>query len=192
MPTMPFIAAGQMIEPSVSVPTATVASPAATATAEPALEPQGLRSSTYGFFVCPPRPLQPLLAWLERKLAHSLRLVLPRISAPALRSRSTRPASRAAGASISASEPAVVSMWSPVSILSLSSTGMPYNGPRDVVRFASSAPASSSASGLVSITARKVGPERSIRWMRSSSVRVSWRLSSVPASMRCCSCSIDA
>src|SRR6185503_10710116 len=103
MPTRPFIEAGQMIEPSVSVPIATVARPAATAAPEPALEPQGLRSSAYGFFVCPPTPLQPLLAWLERKLAHSLRLVLPRITAPAARSFAATVASRGAGAPASAS-----------------------------------------------------------------------------------------
>jgi hypothetical protein len=43
-PTMPLIEAGQTIEPSVSVPTAAAARPAATATPEPELDPQGLRS----------------------------------------------------------------------------------------------------------------------------------------------------
>ena len=42
MPTMPLIAAGQVTEPSVSVPTAIVAKLAATATPEPELEPHGL------------------------------------------------------------------------------------------------------------------------------------------------------
>jgi len=46
MPTRPLNAAGQRIEPSVSVPIATVARPAAIAAPEPALEPHGLRSST--------------------------------------------------------------------------------------------------------------------------------------------------
>ena len=44
-PTMPLIAAGQVIEPSVSVPMAAAHRPAATATAEPVLDPQPLRSS---------------------------------------------------------------------------------------------------------------------------------------------------
>ena len=60
---------------------------AATAAPEPELEPDGLRSSAYGFLVWPPRPLQPLVECVERKFAHSLRLVLPRITAPASRSR---------------------------------------------------------------------------------------------------------
>ena len=34
----------------------------------------------------PPRPLHPLTEWLERIFAHSLRLVLPRMTAPAWRS----------------------------------------------------------------------------------------------------------
>src|SRR5690625_2401850 len=110
MPTTPLAAAGQMIEPLVSVPIATVVKPAATAAAEPELEPHALRSSTYGLRVSPPRPLQPLLASDERKLAHSLKLVLPRITAPAWRSFAATVASRGAGAPVMASEPAVVSI----------------------------------------------------------------------------------
>src|SRR5687768_10906145 len=60
-PTRPFAPAGHTIDPSVSVPTAAAARFAATAAPDPELEPQGLRSSTYGFFTSPPRPLQPLL-----------------------------------------------------------------------------------------------------------------------------------
>ena len=130
MPTMPLICAGQTIEPSVSVPTAAAHRLAATATAEPELEPQGLRSSAYGLRVCPPRLLQPLTECFERKLAHSLRLVLPRITAPPSRSRSTRKASRAAIEPSSASEPAVVVIRSAVSMLSLIRTGTPCSGPR--------------------------------------------------------------
>src|SRR5580698_8613326 len=130
IPTIPLIDEGQTIEPSVSVPTAAAHRFAATAAPDPELDPQGLRSSAYGLRVCPPRPLHPLTERDERKLAHSLRLVFPRITAPAARSRSTIPASRGVGASISASEPAVVCILSAVSMLSLMSTGMPCSGPR--------------------------------------------------------------
>src|SRR5262245_16221327 len=85
MPTSPLTELGQTIEPSVSVPTATTARLAAIAAPEPELEPQALRSSAYGLRVKPPRALQPLVERDERKLAHSLRLVLPRITAPAAR-----------------------------------------------------------------------------------------------------------
>src|SRR6516162_10836988 len=93
MPTRPLVDEGQTIDPSVSVPIATAQKFAETATADPELDPQGFRSSAYGLRVKPPRPLQPLVEWLERKLAHSLRLVLPKITAPASRSRRATKAS---------------------------------------------------------------------------------------------------
>src|ERR1700752_2962384 len=86
MPTSEFAEEGQTIEPSVSVPIAAAPRFAAMAAPEPELEPHGLRSSAYGFLVCPPRPLQPLDDFVERKLAHSLKFVLPRMTAPASRS----------------------------------------------------------------------------------------------------------
>ena len=46
MPASPFAPDGHTIEPSVSVPTATVARSAEALTPEPELEPQGLRSRT--------------------------------------------------------------------------------------------------------------------------------------------------
>ncbi len=45
MPTSPFTEAGEVIEPSVSVPTATAARLAAMAAPDPELEPLVLRSS---------------------------------------------------------------------------------------------------------------------------------------------------
>src|SRR6185295_18755112 len=93
MPTSPFVVDGDTIDPSVSVPIAAALRFAAIAAPEPELEPDGLRSSTYGFFVCPPRPLQPLVECVDRKFAHSLKFVLPRITTPASRSRVTMNAS---------------------------------------------------------------------------------------------------
>src|SRR5437867_4643550 len=86
MPTIPFTDAGDKIEPSVSVPIATAQRFAATAAPEPELDPDGLRSRAYGLRVSPPRPLHPLVEWEDRKFAHSLRLVLPTMTAPASRS----------------------------------------------------------------------------------------------------------
>src|SRR5436305_1266767 len=77
IPTTPHTVEGEMIEPLVSVPTATAHKLAATPAADPELEPEGFRSSAYGFFVSPPRPLQPLVERSPRKLAHSLRFALP-------------------------------------------------------------------------------------------------------------------
>src|SRR5690349_19907179 len=80
-PTSPLTADGHAMLPSVSVPTPIAARLAAIAAPVPALEPHGLRSSTYGLRVCPPRELQPDDEFGDRMLAHSLRLVLPRITA---------------------------------------------------------------------------------------------------------------
>src|SRR5262249_56857919 len=93
MPTSALLLEGDTMEPSVSVPIAAAARLAATAAPDPELDPDGVRSSAYGFLVCPPRPLQPLEECVERKLAHSLRLVFPRITAPASRRRATMNAS---------------------------------------------------------------------------------------------------
>ena len=82
-----------MMLPSVSVPTPMAPRLAAIAVPVPELEPHGLRSSTYGFFVWPPRELHPDVDRVERKLAHSLRLVFPRMTAPASRRRVTMKAS---------------------------------------------------------------------------------------------------
>ena len=72
---MPLTLAGQVIEPSVSVPIAAQANPAAMAAPLPDDEPQALRSFACGLRVCPPTALQPLVERVERMLAHSLRLV---------------------------------------------------------------------------------------------------------------------
>src|SRR5439155_6870136 len=164
--------AGQTIDPSVSVPTATAQKFAATAAPDPELEPQGLRSRAYGFRHCPPRALQPLDEWLERKFAHSLRLVFPRMTAPAARSRSATKASRGGFAPTRARDPAVVAIRSAVATLSLISTGIPCSGPRDPCarRSASRLSAMASASGFVSSTARSAGPRRS-----SASIRARYR-----------------
>src|ERR687886_235529 len=77
MPTTPLFDDGLMIEPSVSVPSAARHRLAATATPDPELEPPGLRSRTYGLRVWRPLPLHPLEEREDRKLAHSLRFVLP-------------------------------------------------------------------------------------------------------------------
>src|ERR1051325_3994491 len=85
MPTIPLADDGHTIEPSVSVPIATAQRFAATAPPDPELEPHGLRSRTYGFFACPPRPLQPLEECEERKFAHPLSFAFPSNPAPAAR-----------------------------------------------------------------------------------------------------------
>src|ERR1700761_4407 len=62
--------------------------------AEPEREPDGWRSSANGLAVWPPSVDQPLVPWVERKFAHSDRLALATMTAPAWRSRDTMNASR--------------------------------------------------------------------------------------------------
>src|ERR671928_710367 len=107
IPTTPLAPDGQTIEPSVSVPTAATARSAAAPTPDPELEPHGFRSRTYGMLVWPPMPLQPLDEGADRKFAHSERLALAMMIAPAARSRRTMNASGGV-LPASAHEPAVV------------------------------------------------------------------------------------
>jgi len=138
-------------------------------TFDPELEPHGLLSRTYGFFAWPPRPLHPLEECVDLKFAHSLRLVLPRMMAPASRSFFAMKASCGGIEPSSAYDPAVVVMRSCVSMLSLMRTGIPCIGPRVPRDFLSSSSdfAIAIASGLISRTARSAGPLRSMSSMRS-------------------------
>ncbi len=172
-PTMPLTWEGETTDPSVSEPSATAHRLAATATAEPLLEPEGERSSRVGLRHCPPRADQPEDDRVERMLAHSERLVLPRMTAPAARSFATAVASAATVLPSSASEPAVVCMRSAVSKLSFTRMGMPWRGDRTrpAARSASSAAAMASASGLSSRTARSSGPRVFVASIRSAYCR---------------------
>src|SRR6516165_12808906 len=159
MPTTLLTLPGQTMLPSVSEPNDTAVKLADTAAAEPELEPQALRSSEYGLLVSPPRPDHPLVEKKERKFAHSERLVLPRMTAPAFRRFAATVESCWAGVPKSTKDPAVVCILSPVSMLSLSSTGIPRRGklaPRR--RMASASRAWAAASGFSSMTEFTPGP----------------------------------
>jgi hypothetical protein len=87
-PTRPQRAAGWRIEPPVSEPSAAGTNPAATATAEPPLDPPGVRVGSHGFRE----------TWIdefsvEDPIANSSQFVLPTMIAPAARSRATTVAS---------------------------------------------------------------------------------------------------
>jgi hypothetical protein len=168
MPTMPFVCAGLMMEPSVSVPTAATARFAAIAAAEPEDEPLAERSSACGLRVNPPREDHPLTERRPRKFPHSLKFVLPRITAPAFRNFFTINASFVAILPSSAREPAVVCIWSAVSILSFNSMGMPCICPRTFPAFRSlsSASAISRASGFNSMIELISGPSLSTSAIR--------------------------
>ncbi len=92
-PTTPLLLAGDRIEPDVSVPTATGAMRAETATPLPDELPPTSRPSPHALRTCPPCEEKPLGIPIVVKFAHSVRAVFPRITAPAARRRATRGAS---------------------------------------------------------------------------------------------------
>src|SRR5437763_5082445 len=85
---MPHIAAGWRIDPPVSEPRESGVMPAATATAEPPLDPPGIRSTAHGFFVGPNAEFS-----VDEPIANSSQFVLPMTTAPAACSRSMTVAS---------------------------------------------------------------------------------------------------
>src|SRR5262245_31886093 len=106
--------------------------------------------------VWPPMPLQPLDEGAERKLAHSDRLALPMMIAPAAFNFAAMNASEGV-LPASAQEPAVVGM-PVVSTLSLTMIGIPSSGRLSPLRRAASAASASAwAVGLTVITAFSVG-----------------------------------
>ena len=100
-----------------------------------------------------------------RKLAHSDRLALPRMTAPARRSDATTAASAGTLLPTRARDPAVVSMRSAVAMLSLTMTGIREadRGAARARRSASRCAAMPKACGLVSMTAPSNGSIRPIR-----------------------------
>src|SRR5262249_59313078 len=88
-PTTPHWLPGSRTEPAVSVPSAAAHRPAATATAEPPLEPPGTCSGFHGLRTAPYSVLVHVPPY-----ANSCRLVFPMMTAPACFSRRATHASR--------------------------------------------------------------------------------------------------
>ena len=121
-PNSPQQPAGMRIEPPPSEPSAAEHSPAATAAAEPPLEPPGVRCRSHGLRVMPNVGVS-----VNGTIIISGTWVLPRITAPALRSRRTTSESAVAGSSPIAQEPIGV-VWPWTSVSSLIASGMPSSG----------------------------------------------------------------
>ena len=104
-PAMPQQAAGTRTEPPVSEPSATSASPAATAVAEPLEDPPGMSPGSSGFTGVPNHGLEPI-----GSMASSWRFVLPTNRAPAARRPARQAASAEAASAVrsTARHPAVV------------------------------------------------------------------------------------
>ncbi len=100
IPATPHKAVGMRMEPPVSVATAAGTSPAATAAADPPLDPPGTKSRLHGLRVPVPSG-----CWVVMPQPNSWDLVRPTMTAPARRSLRTIPASVAATAPARAREP---------------------------------------------------------------------------------------
>jgi len=119
---MPQSAAGWRIEPPVSEPSASGARRAATAAADPPLDPPGVRSSAHGLRVGPKAEFS-----VDEPIANSSQLVLPITTAPARSSRATAVASYG-GTNVSSIFDAAVVLTPRVHRLSLIATGTPVSG----------------------------------------------------------------
>src|SRR5207249_11390291 len=105
MPTTPQSVAGLRIDPDVSPPVATVSRPAASAAADPLLDPPGVRDRFHGFFAsgnAPPSPALPN--------ENSGSFILPSSTPPADFNRATTVASKSGTKSRSTGVFAVVLM----------------------------------------------------------------------------------
>src|SRR5205823_12244240 len=119
---MPQKDAGWRIEPPVSEPIASGARRAATAAADPPLDPPGVRSSAHGLRVAPNAEFS-----VDEPIANSSQLVLPTTMAPARSRRATAVASYGGTYDSSIRDPAVV-RTPRVQRLSFSATGTPASG----------------------------------------------------------------
>ena len=114
----PLAEAGPRTEPPVSVPSAKLENPAATAAPLPPLDPAGDRSTANGLRICPPSVDS------AAPLANSLMLVNPRMTHPARLSRRVCSASWIATESRKPWKPAVAGHPA-TSMFALRSTGIP-------------------------------------------------------------------
>src|SRR5687768_8244207 len=120
---MPQSPAGWRIEPPVSEPRASGTTRAATAAADPPLDPPGVRVTSQGFFDGPRAEFS-----VEEPIANSSRLVLPTITAPASSRRVTTVALYGGTKPARILDDAVVGTPA-VHMLSLMAIGTPCSGP---------------------------------------------------------------
>ena len=122
-PTTPQRAAGCLMEPPVSDPSAHGASPAATAAADPPEEPPGTRATSHGLNVGPYAEFS-----VDEPIANSSMFVFPSSERPRARQRSATVASYTGTYPARIFEPAVVSTPA-VEMRSLNAIGMPSAPP---------------------------------------------------------------
>ena len=173
-PNRPQHAAGIRIEPPPSPPIATGTMPAATATAEPPLEPPGERVASQGLRVSPCAVDSENGHWPNSGIA-----VLPTTIAPAARSLRTTSPSSATGVELP--RPPNVVTWPATSSSSFTATGIPCNGGSSSWRARAASRASASARAWSAITTVNACRVRSSRSIRASSASTSSRAETSPS-----------
>src|SRR5436190_8377957 len=141
---MPQSPAGWRIDPPVSEPSDNGTIRDATATADPPLDPPGVRVTSQGFFDGPSAEFS-----VDEPIANSSRLVLPTMMAPAFSRRSTTVALYGGTNPARIFDDAVVGTPA-VHMLSLMAIGTPCSGPVDAP-IASSERARSSARSAMTV-----------------------------------------
>src|SRR5687768_15435211 len=154
---MPQSPAGWRIEPPVSEPRASGTTRAATAAADPPLDPPGVRVISQGFFDGPSAEFS-----VDDPIANSSRLVLPTMIAPAASSRSTTVALYGGTKPRRIFDDAVVGTPA-VHMLSLSAIGTPCNGPVDRPAASNWRARSSARSAITVLNAEILGSSCLIR-----------------------------
>ena len=145
-PTTPQSAAGWRIDPPVSEPSPSGAYPAATAAAEPPLEPPGTRDGSCGLRVGPNAEFS-----VDEPIANSSRLVLATGTAPAASTRSTTVAVYGGRQPSRIRDEHVVGTPR-VHRLSLSTIGTPASGPGSSPRATAASTASAAARADSAVT----------------------------------------
>ena len=159
---MPQKAAGRMTEPIVCVPRARGQKPAATAAAEPLLEPPGVCARLYGLRVGP-----------GSAQANSVETVLPRMMAPAERNALTQVASAPANNAGGSCAPARVGKPS-----TLNTSLMPRSTPYNAGRLAGSGKRSCKLLASASRRVRRSGSGRRAL-ICGSSASMRWQMLSI-------------
>ena len=161
-PTTPQQAAGIRIEPPPSVPSASATWPAASAAAEPLLEPPGVCPADQGLRVAGPSGL-----WPKARCPYSGIAVMPTITAPAARSRATAGPSACSRLPFVKSDP--TSRGSPATATcSFTATGTPASGPGVAPRACAASSAAAAARAPSASTWRKACRASSVAAIRSS------------------------
>jgi hypothetical protein len=180
-PTTPQNDAGLRSEPPMSEPSASGTIPARTAHAAPPLDPPAERAGSIGLRVVPKTVLK-----VCDPAANSGTLVLPMVTAPAARIRSTTRSSVSGTCSANSGEPYVVRQPA-TSWVSLNANGRPCSGPSASPRAVASSAADAAARARSSsrdTMALSCGLRSAIRARcRSSSSRALIRLASTAAAI---------